>query len=92
MTNKSIHSTLYHRIIARLRAKREEKGLSQYQLSQILNVPQPYVSRIETCERRIDILELMNICEALDISLIDFVREIDEDILPKFKASQKRQE
>ena len=55
-------------------------------------VPQPYVSRIETCERRIDILELMNICEALDISLIDFVREIDEDILPKFKASQKRQE
>lgn len=92
MTNKSIHSKLYYRIIARLRAKREEKGLSQYQLSQILNVPQPYVSRIETCERRIDILELMNICEALDISLIDFVREIDEDILPKFKASQKRQE
>lgn len=92
MTNKSIHSKLYHRIIARLRTKREEKGLSQYQLSQILNVPQPYVSRIETCERRIDILELMNICEALDISLIDFVREIDEDILPKFKASQKRQE
>ena len=92
MTNKSIHSKLYHRIIARLRAKRAEKGLSQYQLSQILNVPQPYVSRIETCERRIDILELMNICEALDISLIDFVREIDEDILPKFKASQKRQE
>ena len=92
MTNKSIHSKIYNRIIARLRAKREEKGLSQYQLSQILNVPQPYVSRIETCERRIDILELMNICEALDISLIDFVREIDEDILPKFKASQKRQE
>ena len=92
MTNKIIHAKLYHRIIARLRAKREEKGLSQYQLSQILNVPQPYVSRIETCERRIDILELMNICEALDISLIDFVREIDEDILPKFKASQKRQE
>ena len=50
MTNKSIHSKLYHRIIARLRAKREEKGLSQYQLSQILNVPQPYVSRIETYE------------------------------------------
>ena len=90
--DKSIHTKLYQRMIARLRAKREEKGLSQYQLSQILNVPQPYVSRIETCERRIDILELMNICEALDISLIDFVREIDEDILPKFKASQKRQE
>ena len=88
MTNKSIHSKLYHRIIARLRSKREEKGLSQFQLSQILNVPQPYISRIETCERRIDILELMNICEALGISFIDFVREIDEDILPKFRASQ----
>lgn len=92
MINKSIHSRLYHRIIARLRAKREGKGLTQCQLAKILNVQQTYVSKIETCERRLDILELMNICEALDISLIDFVREIDEDILPKFKASQKRQE
>lgn len=88
MINKSIHSKLYHRIIARLRAKREGKGLSQYQLSQILKVQQSYVSKIETCEQRLDILELMNICEALDLSFIDFVREIDEDILPKFKASQ----
>lgn len=88
MINKSIHSKLYHRIIARLRAKREGKGLTQYQLSQILKVQQSYVSKIETCERRLDILELMNICEALDLSFIDFVREIDEDILPKFKASQ----
>lgn len=88
MINKSIHSKLYHRIIARLRAKREGKGLSQYQLSQILKVQQSYVSKIETCERRLDIWELMNICEALDLSFIDFVREIDEDILPKFKASQ----
>lgn len=71
-----------------MRAKREGKGLSQYQLSQILKVQQSYVSKIETCERRLDILELMNICEALDLSFIDFVREIDEDILPKFKASQ----
>lgn len=88
MINKSIHSKLYHRIIARLRAKREEKGLTQCQLAHILNVRQTYVSRIETCERRLDILELMNICEALGISFIDFVREIDEDILPKFRASQ----
>ena len=88
MINKSIHSKLYHRIIARLRAKREGKGLSQYQVSQILKVQQSYVSKIETCERRLDILELMNICEALGISFIDFVREIDEDILPKFRASQ----
>lgn len=88
MINKSIHSKLYHRIIARLRAKREGKGLSQYQLSQILKVQQSYVSKIETCERRLDILELMNICEALGISFIDFVREIDEDILPKLRASQ----
>lgn len=88
MINKSIHSKLYHRIVARLRAKREGKGLSQYQLSQILKVQQSYVSKIETCERRLDILELMNICEALGISFIDFVREIDEDILPKFRASQ----
>ena len=86
--DKSIHSHLYHQVIERLRGKREKMGIAQAQLADLLKVNQTFVSRIETCERRLDILELMNICEALDLSFIDFVREIDEDILPKFKASQ----
>ena len=86
--DKSIHTKLYQRMIARLRAKREEKGVTQMQLAEKLGVNQTFVSKVETCERRLDILELMNICEALGISFIDFVREIDEDILPKFRASQ----
>lgn len=79
--DKSIHSHLYHQVIGRLRGKREKMGITQVQLAELLKVNQTYVSRIETCERRLDILELMNICEALDLSFIDFVREIDEDIL-----------
>lgn len=91
--DKSIHSHLYHQVIARLRAKREGKGLSQYQLSQILKVQQSYVSKIETCERRLDILELMNICEALDLSFIDFVRcqcskQVKTAIITSFDTSK----
>lgn len=86
--DKSIHSHLYHQVIGRLRGKREKMGITQVQLAELLKVNQTFVSRIETCDRRLDILELMNICEALDLSFIDFVREIDEDILPKFRASQ----
>lgn len=84
--DKSIHSRIYQRIIARLRTKREEKGISQKQLGDKTGYPQSYISKIETCERRMDVLELIKICEALDISFLTFVKEIDEDIVQKFKA------
>lgn len=36
--DKSIHSRLYHQVVARLRSKREEKGVTQTQLAELLNV------------------------------------------------------
>lgn len=32
--DKSIHSHLYHQVVARLRSKREEKGVTQTQLAE----------------------------------------------------------
>lgn len=69
-----------------MRTIREEKGISQKLLGDKMGYPQSYISKIETCERRMDILELINICEALDVSFLAFIKEVDEDIVQKFKA------
>lgn len=35
--------------------------------------PQSYVSKVETCERRIDVIEAIAFCEALGIRLRDIL-------------------
>ena len=81
--DKSIHSHLYHQVIGRLRSKREMKGVTQSQLADLLDVNQAFVSKIETCDCRLDIIELHHICQVLGISFVDFIQEVDKDILRK---------
>lgn len=81
--DKTIHNHLYHQVIARLRSKREMGGVKQTQLAELLKVNQAFVSKIETCERRLDIIELRNICQVLNISFVDFIAEVERDILSK---------
>lgn len=78
--DKSIHSHLYHQVIGRLRGK---LGITQVQLADLLKVNQTFISRVETCDRRLDIIELHHICQVLGISFIDFIQEVDKDILSK---------
>ena len=84
--DKSIHSHLYHQVIARLRSKREDKGVTQTKLAELLNVNQAFISKIEICDRRLDIIELHHICQVLGISFIDFIQEVDRDILSKVEG------
>lgn len=84
--DKSIHSHLYHQVIGRLRGKREKLGITQIQLAELLKVNQTFVSRIETCDRRLDLIELRQICQVLGISFVDFVAEVERDILSKGKS------
>ena len=85
--DKSIHSHLYHKVIARLRSKREMGGgVTQAQLAELLKVNQAFVSKVETCERRLDIIELHHICQVLGISFVDFIQEVDRDILCKYEG------
>ncbi len=58
-------------------------GVTQAQLAELLKVNQAFISKIETCERRLDIIELHHICQVLGISFVDFIQEVDRDILCK---------
>lgn len=60
-----------------LKSKRVNAGLRQIDLAQILNVPQSMISKYEVGERRIDLLELRDICAALGVPLFEFVEELE---------------
>jgi transcriptional regulator with XRE-family HTH domain len=48
-----------------LKKTREGKGFSQAQLADKLDVPQSFISKYETGERRLDVVETLEICAAL---------------------------
>jgi transcriptional regulator with XRE-family HTH domain len=62
-----------------LRAVRTEAGLRQEDLAVRIGRRQAYVSKYELGERRLDLLELIAVCDALGISLSDFVRRFEAD-------------
>lgn len=61
-----------------LRQVRLDAGLRQVDLAARLGQPQSFVSKYETGERRLDILELRAVCGAVGVSLEDFVRRLEE--------------
>lgn len=56
------------------------KRISQKRLAEKLGVNQSFVSKVESGERRLDLLELRQICFALDVRLVDFVSELEKEI------------
>ena len=52
------HEREYQQVLVRLVQARKEAGLTQMEVAQALGKPQSFVSRSETGERRIDIIEL----------------------------------
>lgn len=82
--SKSIFTTEYAVLRDLLRELRTEKGLTQVQLSETLGMPQSFVSKYETGERRLDVIELREVCQALGTTLAAFAKKL-EARLPESK-------
>lgn len=61
-----------------LREERMAAGLTQIELAKRLSAPQSFVSKYESGERRIDVLELRRIALALNTSLARLVSKFEE--------------
>jgi transcriptional regulator with XRE-family HTH domain len=62
---------------ALLRQVRMEAGLTQEGVAERLGRPQSFVSKYETGERRLDVLELREVCRVLGVPLGEFVRRLE---------------
>ncbi|MDU8359641.1 helix-turn-helix transcriptional regulator [Pseudomonas syringae group sp. J309-1] len=59
---KTIHNTPYQSLLPLLLKARVEAGLTQKELTTKLGRPQSFVSKTENAERRLDVIEFMDLC------------------------------
>ena len=75
---KTIYCPSYRALIGRLRSARIERGLRQNQVAKMLSVSRQWLSHVETCQIRIDVLQLTSWCQALGLDAPDLVRMLEE--------------
>lgn len=78
-SSTSLHSQRYREFLTRLRQARAEAGLTQIELARAVGRSQTWVSKCELGERRVDIVELADLAEALGKPL-EWFRPRDEKI------------
>jgi len=77
---KTIHRPEHQALLILLKRYRAEAGLTQVQCSKALRRPQSFMSDIESGSRRLDIVQLRDLCLVLGISLSSLVEELERAI------------
>ena len=67
-------------LLSLLRELRMEAGLRQVDMARALGKPQAFVSYYESGARRLDFLELRQICGVLGVRLVAFVRKFEKRV------------
>jgi transcriptional regulator with XRE-family HTH domain len=70
----------YQQLIDILAKTREKLKISQKIIANRLKKPQSYISKYESGERRIDVLEFINICEALGIKPYTILNRLKKEV------------
>jgi len=65
-------------LLSLLRQLRTDAGLRQVDMAKALGKPQAFVSYYESGARRLDLLELRQICGILGIRLVDLVKKFEK--------------
>jgi len=74
MHPKSIHSDEYKEIILKIIKSRNEAGLSQKDVARIINKTQSYISKIENCQLRIDVVQLGELAKLFNKNISYFLK------------------
>jgi transcriptional regulator with XRE-family HTH domain len=75
--DKAIHSAAQSALCRLLREHRERAGLRQVDVAQRVGEPQSFVSKYESGERRLDLVELHQVCIALDLPMLELIEEYE---------------
>lgn len=85
----SIHDFRYKDTISILIDARKSKGISQVVLAQKMGFTQPDISKIERFERRLDVIEFLDLLEAISSGDSDFFNHIWNKINECHNRSKK---
>ena len=73
---KSIYTSAYRHMLSLLVQSRESSEITQASLATSLGKPQSFVSKYESGERRLDVVELIEIAEMIGIDACQIINEI----------------
>jgi transcriptional regulator with XRE-family HTH domain len=66
----------HKRLVEILVAARKQKGVRQAELARATGKTQTFVTRFEAGQRRIDVIELLALCEIIGIDAVKLIREL----------------
>ncbi|WP_199610956.1 helix-turn-helix domain-containing protein [Flocculibacter collagenilyticus] len=76
MMSKTVSSEENGILTQWLKDKRQEKGHTMRSLAEILGTPHSFVGKIENQERRLDVVEFIRYCNALEIDPIEGLSKV----------------
>lgn len=91
--SKSLRTPRQQLLLSLLIKARKTKGMTQADVALVLRRPQSFVAKYETGERRIDVIEFIDIAAALGVSTVDLLSKIEtanDSRKPTGKRARKR--
>ena len=77
---KNIRLDQQKKLLVLLRGIRVDAGLTQSELASRLSRDQTFVSKYESGERRLDVLELREVCRSIGTDFVTFIRKLDKEL------------
>jgi transcriptional regulator with XRE-family HTH domain len=74
---KSLRTPRQQLLLSLLIAARKAKDMTQADVAAALGRPQSFVAKYETGERRLDVIEFVDIAAALGVSTVDLLSKIE---------------
>lgn len=78
MPGRDKFSPQYQRLVANLVAARIKRNLSQQQVAAVLEVQQPMLSKIESCQYQFGLLDFIRYCKAVSLDPRDGIQFLAE--------------
>jgi transcriptional regulator with XRE-family HTH domain len=75
---KKVYIAQRSRLVSLLREIRIEASLTQMEVAERIERDQTFVSKYESGQRRLDVLELREICQSIGITLEEFVTRLEK--------------
>lgn len=86
---KSLNSDAHQKLCALLSEARSQVPMVQAELSERLGRPQSFVSKYERGERRLDVVEFLEVCRGLDADPHAIIQQVELAMPKKGRRSQK---
>jgi transcriptional regulator with XRE-family HTH domain len=80
LVKRNIRLDQQKKLLVLLRGIRVDAGLTQSELASRLARDQTFVSKYESGERRLDVLELREVCQAIGVEFVTFIRKLDKKL------------